>query len=246
MRTTVVKFDGIALNDMFTVTDIDRPLMGGMEVNSTDIPGRNGALYLGVRRSSYDVTVSLAGWDTSDIRMRERFRWLNSILAVDEPKPLTFDDEPGIIRYAIPSGNLELDTRDARTATIQVTFSVLDGLVHGETREYSTTGNTISFTCKGSLISPIRLTMYGTGAAFSPIIVNSHGLESFQVSVPATSERVIADSDRNLCYLETSQSIVMPTLVSTFLHAYPGRNTITMTMQSGTHGKWSVAFDDRW
>lgn len=106
-----VTFNGVDISALFMVADMSRPLPEFRD-SSTTVEGADGdsfdALTIGPRECSFTVISA----HRTMRELQDDARELMAVLAVREPKPLTFSDERDrdgvqLVRYAVPTGSFD-------------------------------------------------------------------------------------------------------------------------------------------
>lgn len=234
-------FDGVVLNvGNCVITDISRPLLTDIILNTQEIPGRDGVRYLGERRGPFDVTVTFAMWTTSEGDLREAVHLMSSMLAVDSPRRLVFSDEPTCYYEAIPQGVTDFEQLDRFTGRFTVTFHVPDGYVHEAAKTASGTASSrqASFTMDGSAECLIKITVPSATGNFT--FADSTG-SYCTVSCPSTAATLVIDGPNGT--VKHGNTVLMMTLTSDFLKAYPGSNVIYEQVGSKA---FTVEYYPRW
>lgn len=105
--TVSMTFDGYTFKDELTITDIRGRGILQNEVELINVAGKAGAYFshrkIPVRIIEVDVVIT--GENPSELR--KTIREINKILSVDEPKPISFSDDPEITYHGIPEQSTE-------------------------------------------------------------------------------------------------------------------------------------------
>lgn len=238
MKSVTVVYDGHTLNDLFTVVDVARPLMGAPTPATVEVQGRDGVVFTGTTLSSYTVSVTLVALGETAEGMREAMRRLASWLAVDEPCALSFSDEPALYRLAIPSDVGDLETLGVVNGQAEVTFTVCDPWLYGQTQAFASTGGVATFTVGGTLPTPVKLTCPAASGTYT--VTDESGNYS-SVAVGSTAKALAIDAGQGTVTVGGAASIM--TLQSDWLILDPGTHTLKRTSGSG---EFMAAYTERW
>lgn len=241
MRTQVV-FDGHDLTNLFAVSDLRNSLLP-RNIGTSVVPGRDGNLFTGATLSARTISLRLTIIDRSITGRQAAERLLASILAVDEPRPLSISIDGGLYYMAIPKADSE-GARYRNATSYEVTFEVPDPVAYGETKTVTVpSGGSVTFTVGGT---------YPTMPTISaPAAANGSGgywrlrLEDgsyLLATIPSgvSSAPVIADCEKRTLKVNGNVALLVPD--ADWLVLEPGEHTLEMT---GT-GAATVAFTERW
>lgn len=102
-------YDGVHSDAFFIVNSTNREILPHINNRLLSVPNRPGAysfgIDVGIRKFSLDVTLIYSSVKELRAKVREIAGWLYS----EKPKPLVFDDEPGMTYYALLSDDTTLD-----------------------------------------------------------------------------------------------------------------------------------------
>ncbi len=232
-----VTFDGHRLNDSFLVCDVYRPLMAP-EATTKDVPGRDGAAFIGSRRAAFEVSVTLAALRDSERDMRAAMRQLASWLAVDRPKRLDFSDESPLWYSAVPSACGDLETLGLVNGRVEVTFIVPDACIYGDEHSTTSSGGTLPLVVGGTLPALLRIE---SAAASGDFAVRDESGRECRVSVGASAKALVIDSSERVCTV--GGSAAMLSLTSDWPKLAPGAHELTRA--SGA-GEFTAKYTERW
>lgn len=233
-----VDFDGHRLSDRFTVCDVKRPLSGGPRLVTREVPGRDGSVLIGRTRGAAEVSLTLAAIDVTPQGLRSSMRELAELLDVGDPRRLSFGDEGGLYRMAIPSAYGDLETLGLVNGRVEVTFLCPDPWLLGATHSFSSLGGSCRVNVGGTLATP--LVIESTGASGTYRVVDEGGRYS-KVAAGQSPKALRIDGDARTVVLGGSASML--TLDSDWPVLAPGQHTLTRT--SGD-GEFTVTFTERW
>lgn len=233
-----VCFDGHYLSDAYVVCHVERPLMGAPSLTSRDVPGRDGTIFLGIRREAPVVSVTLASLRSAPDDMRRDMRRLAGWLAVDGPRKLEFSDEPGLYRLAVPSGVGEMETLGLVNGRVQVDFTVPDACLHGSKRSYRSAAGTCAVSVGGTLPTPVLLEAEASGD-FAVMDVGSGNVTS--VSVGVDVRQLVVDAGEATATVGGRAAMI--NLDSDWLVLAPGRHTLR---RIGGSGEFTATVEERW
>lgn len=242
MSRTQVTFDGHDLTEYCVVSDLDNPLLP-REVETVDVPGRDGSIYVGTKLSPRTIGMTLTVRGATDVARQEAARELASILAVSEPKPLDLGIDGGIYYMAMPVA--DDDGERYRNATrYAVEFRVPDPVGYGD--EVTVTvpsGGSVTFEVGGTY--PTKPLVSASAAA------NGSGgywrlrLEdgSYLIAtIPSGVSTAPVVADCHAPWLKVNGNVVMLDAYADWLVLTPGEHTIEM---AGT-GAATVKYRERW
>lgn len=243
MSRTVVTFNGHVLTQNYYVSDLRTSLLP-RNIETLDVPGRNGSLFAGVTHAQRTITLRLTAVSKSITARQAAARALAAILAVDEPKPLQISIDDGLYYMAIPQSSDDA-TRWANATQFEVTFECPDPVAYGQERTVTVpSGGSVTFTVGGTY--PTMPTISASAAK------NNSGIGGWRVrledgsyifaTIPSgvTSAPVIADCEARTLKVNGNTALLVP--AADWLVLEPGEHTLTMT---GT-GAATVTFNERW
>lgn len=142
MENVSVLYAGTVLNDLFTVTDVTRPVMGAPEVVSEIVPGRDGVALKGIRREPIEVLVTLAALGSSAADVRTAFSSLASLLAASPaPRKLAFSDDSGWYYLAVPSAAGDIENLGVVNGGAEIGFTATDAIMHHDRQPVTVRAN---------------------------------------------------------------------------------------------------------
>ena len=229
MRLTV-DFDGHRLSDLFTVSQVVRPLMGPPTPETVQVPGMDGRMWRGTRRDQSEVEMTLVAFGEDYGRVMDSMRKLAGWLAVDEPKRLALGDEGGLWRLAVPSGDFDVEMISPTSAKVDLTFMVPEGCMHGPRTSntvYFSSGGVGRINIDGTLPTPVVMKGTGNGGSAVTITDETTG-EHFTVRMPTgVMQGLVVDAETRTCTVGGSASMI--TLDSSWPIFAPGLHEIRAT-----------------
>lgn len=241
MRTQVV-FDGHNLTNLFAVSDLRNSLLP-RNIGTEDVPGRDGSLFTGATLSARTITLTLTIIDRSITGRQAAERLLASILAVDEPRPLSISIDGGLYYMAIPHADSE-GSRYRNATSYEVVFEVPDPVAYGETKTITVpSGGSVTFTVGGTY--PTMPTISAPAAAngsggFWRLRLEDGSYLLATIPSGVSSAPVIADCEKRTLKVNGNVALLVPD--ADWLVFEPGEHTLEMT---GT-GAATVVFTERW
>jgi predicted phage tail component-like protein len=133
----LITFNGVsstAYSDIVSVQNVKRVLSPGARAQVLEIIGREGAYYFGKDRLSQRVSFRLALNSTAIADRRAAIRQIAYWLDTEEPKVLSFTDEPDIIYYAVLADAIPVD-EFATIGFADVSFLIPDGCAYSANTE---------------------------------------------------------------------------------------------------------------
>lgn len=235
MRTIEVIFNGHRLNDLFTIVNVSRPLMASPELTTVDVTGRDGAVLTGSRLGSYTVSVTVAALAESAEIMRAAMRVLAGWLAVDGACKLEFSDENGLYRMAAPSEVGDIEALGVVNGQAEITFTICEPWLYGETREVGSSGGAATITVGGTLPAPLcvksdMVALFGVADESG----NAYMISGYDGSL-------VIDGEAGTVTVDGEAAIM--TLDSEWIKLAPGTHTITRKVGSG---EFAASITERW
>jgi predicted phage tail component-like protein len=146
----MITFNNIYLKDYFSkIKKITRPLIPEQELTTVVIPKRAGALLVNRRDGVRVVTVTFVMYEKDLEALQKKFDAVKPHLIVDEPAPMTFDDQPGRTYYAMISGNTDIDQKFV-IGENEIQFVCLDPYGYGPDKTANTTTGKLSVDVDGN------------------------------------------------------------------------------------------------
>jgi predicted phage tail component-like protein len=146
----MITFNGIYLKDYFSrIKDIKRPLIPEQELTTITIPKRAGAYKANRRDGVRLITVKVQTFEKDLERLQAKFDTVKEHLIVDDPAPLTFDDQPGRTYYAMITGNTDIDQMYV-IGENEIQFICLDPYAYGAPKTANTTTDTATVNVEGN------------------------------------------------------------------------------------------------
>ena len=241
-RRTTVTFDGHDLTASYRVSDLRTSLLP-RRIGTTEVPGRDGALFTGAPLDTRIVTLTLTAIDR-DIEDRQAAgRALAAILNVDEPKPLAISIDGGLYYMALPSSTSDA-TRHLTATRFEVEFICPDPVMYGTQRTVSvSSGGSATFNVGGTY--PTMPTVSAPNAANGSGGFWKLALEDgtyLIATIPTGVQRapVLAECENRVLKVNGNVALLQPE--ADWLVLAPGQHTLTMT---GT-GAATVTYRERW
>lgn len=241
MRTRV-NFDGFELTSIFAVSDLRQSLLP-RSVKTMDVPGRDGSAYAGVTLSARTISMTLTALGRTAEERQAASRVLASLLAVDEPRPLSVSIDGGLYHMAVPSSAGE-GSRYRNATTFDVTFTAPDPVAYGTERSVTVpSGGSVTFDVGGTyptmpVVSASAAANGGDGYWRVRMEDGSYLLATIPDGV--STAPVVADCEERVLKVNDSVALLVPS--ADWLVLEPGQHTMEMT---GT-GAATVTFRERW
>lgn len=240
-RSITCTFNGVELTSgTCVITEVSRPLLTDWVLNTQEIPGRDGVRLLGQRRGPFDISVTFALWAGNSADLQAAVQAFSKLIAVDEAKQLIFSDQSPKYYLAIPQGVTDFEQLDSTTGRFTVSFSVTDGYIHGAESTASGTASArqTTFTLDGDVECLLKITVPSATGNFT--FADSRG-NYCTVACPSTAATLVIDGPSGV--VKHGNTVLMMSLTSDFLKAYPGSNTIYEQVGSNA---FTVAYHPRW
>lgn len=142
-------FNGIDLTLYWTINKIEGRGISTNEVTRIEIPGRDGAYFSSKRRPPRTLTISYTIEADNPQELRDSINELNAIFDVEEPVPIEFEDEPGIVYFGVPEGSEEGE-EFVRFQQGTLTFLCVDPYKYGQERTALFPSDNVVLTNSGS------------------------------------------------------------------------------------------------
>lgn len=242
MRTQVI-FDGVNLSDSFAITDVARP-DPELEPDTRSVPGMDGIIMAGANLGSVTIEMTLTAVGRTKQERTEAMHALTAFLnKTDEPRPLSFTDEDGLYRMAVPvSGGSRKGF--FRADSKRVVFLVPDPILYGKERTATVpSGGTAYIHVGGTYKTRPKITAQSAVRSSENLwgVRLDDGDYSY-VAIPTSSaSEVSIDSQSRAVTVSGSTSMI--TLSSDWLELEPGEHIISMTQGTGAA---SVSWVERW
>lgn len=241
MRTQVI-FDGIDLTHHFVVSNLRNSLLP-RTTKTTEVPGRDGSLFLGVNLAPRTINLTLTVRDKTIEGLQMAARTLAAILAVDEPKQLSMSIDNGIYYMAIP--NAQSDGERYRNAiSYDVEFLCADPVAYGDKRTVTIpSGGSMTFDVGGTYPTMPRVkcsaAVNGSGGFWRVRLDDGDYLIA---TIPSGVARAPVDADCSARTLMVNGSVALLQPDADWLVLEPGQHKLQMT---GT-GAATVEYVERW
>lgn len=255
MSKTTVTFNGVNLNDLFVVSDLVRPFMM-RTIETTEVDGRDGAIYRSARYNQIDITMRLTFLSEDKNERVMALANLVKVLDVDEPTPLYISDDNGWYYLAIPKGG-DI-SRWVGAESFPLTFTCPDPARYGEEvdREIAASTNprvnavggnietwpVLTFTAQVTNIArPLIVPFYGNSLT-SRIEEGTRLVLTF----PSTGTwKVTVDTEtRSVTAVKGATSVLLvPDVTTVFRPFKPGYDYLTaegpsLSMRAKYHERW--------
>ncbi len=128
----MIEFNGIASDsfaDILSIQLINRPLSPGARAHTLEIAGREGVYYFGKDSKAQNVSFRLVLKSDTIAERRTAIRSIAAWLDTDDPKILSFTDEPEIIYYAVLIDPIPVE-EFALVGRVNVSFLIPDGCAY--------------------------------------------------------------------------------------------------------------------
>lgn len=242
MSRTKVTFDGFNLTDLYDVSDLRTSLLP-RTIGSVAVPGRDGALHTGTRLATRTVTLTLTVRRRGIEERQEAARMLASVLAVDEPAPLSVGIDAGLFYMAMPESSGDI-ARFLNASRVEVTFTCLDPTLHGTREAWAlASGGSAKVVVGGTYPTMPLVEVAGARNGSSGVWrLTLDGGDYLVATIPAgvTSAPIVADCEARTLRVNGSVALLQP--AADWLVLEPGEHTLAMT---GT-GTGTISFEERW
>lgn len=236
-----VKFDGHALDDYFSISELVRGKPPA-KVETVAVPGRNGLVVTGRTFDAMTVSMTLTAWGYDRQRMRDAFTELWRWLDVDEPRRLEFGDDSGRYYLAIPSdGGDVAEWINAGSASVQ--FLIPDPIMYGTKRSVTIPSGGVANIYVGGTY-PTLLAISAAAAVRSGTLwgIRLDDGKYSNVTIPtANATAVIIDAETREVLVGGVPSMI--TLSSDWLELEPGEHKLEMTQGTGAA---TATWVERW
>lgn len=237
-----VVFDGHDLSEHFYISRPTRPLPD-YQPQTADSSAKRGTIYRSTSLGTVSISVPLAAKITDEFSARDCFSWLAGILTVSEPKELSFSDEHGRVRMAIPQGVFSPED-DIGFGEVTVTFLQTDPALYGD--EVTVTvpsGSSATFTVSGNTYTRPTITAQATRDAASHVWgLRLDGKDYLHIELDVDSACDIA-CDCETRTLTVDRTPSLPTLTSDWLTFEVGEHTLDNELGTGAA---TVTYRERW
>lgn len=225
MSAVTATFNGTASThasfDIGNIVKLVRPIYPGSRVRMQPITGRMGVYFHGKDRKELYIPVRFYFASSSMANKRTAIRAISDWLDVDEPKVLTFSDEPLRRYYAIPINEIVPDEA-LYLGYVNMTFLVPAGYAE------STTTKTASPNA-GTLETPVQITATMAAAA-SELIIALSATEYLQLTMGLLiADVVIFNTETRTCTVNGTDSRRYLNIGSTWFTLPVGAFALTPT-----------------
>lgn len=242
MSRTRVWFDNVELTALCNASDLKEALLPRNIVTS-DVPGRDGAMYLGARLAAKDVGMTLTLRERPGTDRNAALRQLAEILSRDGERRLEIESDGGLWRMAACTAGGDMG-RYRNGIGQGVTFKVTDPVFYGDDDDATVpSGGSVTFTVGGTYptLPTITASAAGNGSGGFWRIAREDGAY-VMATIPAGVTTAPVEIDcANRVMRVNGQVQVLP-LAADWLALEPGEHTLTMT---GT-GAATVEWAERW
>lgn len=242
MSRTRVMFNGFELTRDYYVSDLRTSLLP-RTIGTQDVPSRDGVLFTGARLAQRSIALTLTIVSKSIERRQAAARYLASLLAVNEPKPLQISIDDGLYYMAIPQSSDDA-TRWVNATSFDVVFECPDPVAYGIERVVTVpSGGSVTFEVGGTYPTMpfVSASAAANGSGGSWRITKEDG-SYIMATIPngINTAPVVADCSARTLKVNGSTAMLVPQ--ADWLVLEPGEHTLTMT---GT-GAATVTFNERW
>lgn len=242
MRTTVT-FNGVALTDLYNVSELKTSLLP-RRIGTVTVPGMNGVMHTGTTLAERRIRLKLTAKASTQEGLQQAARALAAILNVDEPKPLAISIDGGLYYMAIPS--VDSDTRRWRHhQCYDVEFRCVDPVAYGEEHTVNVpVSGTVTFEVGGTY--PTMPTVNAPRVQATSGTDGTWGLSlddgtRMRVPLPSTvTHAVTIDCQSRLVTCDGAVTMIEP--ASDWLVLAPGEHTVEM-LGAGTA---TLSYVERW
>ncbi len=242
MRRTQVIYNGFDLTSLYHVSKLETPLLP-REIKSTDVPGRDGSIYLGVKIESRTITLQLTAKGRSLEERQEAARHLASLLATDEPAPLSISTDGGLYYMAIPSSPNNAAIY-ANHTTFPVEFYCPDPVAFGDRKSITVpSGGSVTFRVYGTYPTlPIVIAASAANGSDGYWRLGMEDGSYLVATIPDGVETAPLVADCTTRVLTVNDEVTLLAPEADWITFEPGTHTLTMV---GT-GAATVQYDERW
>lgn len=240
-------FDGFDLTQ-YAYARIDRPVGPSLRVDTEQVPGRDGEIYLGSTREPLIINARMtlkpqyiAPW--ASVR-----RTLAAALAKTSECRLTLPDEPDTYRMATASISDDVTTPLVHPVEFTIQFTCHSPIAYAlvaKTEDISTYSGA-SITVGGTLPAMLSIESDGDNNRNTSTTLWGVRLDSqdyMRVLLPVYNSHVIIDADNHIVTLDGAAGML--TLDSNWLKASPGTHNLQM-YPGGSVGGATVSWIERW
>ena len=154
----MIEFNGVTSDsfaDILSIQRISRPASSGARAHTLDIAGRAGVYYFGKDRKPENVNFRLLLKSNSIAERRTAVRAIAAWLDTEDPKVLSFTDEPTLIYYAVLVDPIPVE-EFALVGYVDVTFLIPDGCAYSASlNETSSVSGDCYYNNEGNLDTPV-------------------------------------------------------------------------------------------
>lgn len=235
-------FDDVELTERFILSDLSRPIPGN-SVDVLDVPGMDGVLIKSAKIASGKISFTLWPHWMDSSGLREAVREIAALMAVDEPRRLSFSDDGNLYYMAIPDGGMEV--RELADAfAVECSFVVPSPAMYGETRSVTVpSGGSVSFAVNGTY--PAKLVVEASSAVRGTSDLWGIRLDSGLYSHVklangnATAVKIDATSRK----VSVASATKLMTIGSDWLELTPGEHTLANDYGTGA---CTATWVERW
>lgn len=244
MSQPYVLFGDAQLTDYCVVSDI-RESLAPMTIRTTDVPGRDGAMFLGAALAPKDVKMTLTlrkGHPYNDINMARQI--IADILSRRNEGRLVIETDGGRYRNAVCTAAGEIK-RYRNGVSFDVTFRVSDPVYYGTSRTVIVpSGGSLNFATTGTYptLPTISVPSASNGSGGFWRLTDERG-NYVQATIPSGVATAPVGIDCANRVMRVNNQVQVLPLGADWLVLNPGSNhTLTMT---GT-GAAYVTYTERW
>ena len=242
MSRTRVWFDNVELTELCNASDLKEALLPRNIVTS-DVPGRDGAMYLGARLAAKDVGMTLTLRERPGTDRNAALRQLAEILSRDGERRLEIESDGGLWRMASCTAGGDM-SRYRNGVGQGVTFRVTDPVFYGDGDDATVpSGGSVTFTVGGTYptLPTITASAAQNGAGGYWRITDENGAY-VQATIPEgiTTAPVVVDCPNRV--LRVNGGVTVLPLDADWILLEPGEHTLTMTGAGAATVEWT----ERW
>lgn len=242
MSRTVVTFDGHVLTNQFAVSNLQNSLLP-RNINTVDVPGRDGSLYLGATLAPRTIKLTLTVRDRTVAGLQAAARTLAAILNVDEPRPLSMSIDGGLYYMAIPNAPSD-GTRFRRAIRYEVEFLAVNPVAYGAERNITVpSGGSVTFEVGGTYPTMPQVSVAAAGNGSGGFWrLRLDGGDYLIATIPDGVSTAPIDADCAARTLVVNDTVTLLKPDADWLVFEPGQHTLAMTGS----GAAIVTYNERW
>ena len=230
-------FGDTDLSQWLTGIRVDRPLAAEVELDTIDVPGRDGCVLNGSRRRPLTIEVEATVAAVTAAEVAEARHAISAALASEGTRRLVLPDDTGVYYEAVLTGATPLD-RGYMRPRVQLTFSVPDACGWGvEERSARVTHGQNNVSVGGNAPTWPALALTTTSTWFS--MTNNTNGDRYNVQSLSSGKALTIDNREEVTTFDGAE--VWPLMGYDYVTLVPGRNNILLQYANGT-----MTWHDRW